>query len=411
MRQLSDLPVWTKRSGPVFLLTAAWGLAAAVAGIADLPGNPTSREQVLRGRQLVIESNCGACHNRGRSGAAHNPDHPAWLSGLAPGGPHFPIGPFKTYARNLTPDIETGLGKVSERQIFNALRHGLKPGDGTDVVITSAVPGEGNFPASPKYLAPPMPWPSFRHMSDADLWAITAYLKHGIKAVSNKVPDNEGPPDFWVKEYAPGNYGPSPMPAFPMGNEEFKSDGSVTIEEVLHGRQLVLQDDCGSCHTRGNNAARHNPDHPAWLSGLAPGAAGFVEQGKFKISPRNLTPDNTTGLGRFSRRQLFNALRYGLRPGETPDLEITSTTPGEGNFPLDPKYLAPPMPWPSFRHMPDEELWAITAYLKHGIKPVSNKVPDSEGPPDFWASEYMLGNLLGPYPLSAFPMNNEELKP
>src|SRR5262249_23149316 len=165
------------------------------------------------------------------------------------------------------------------------------------------------------------------------------------------------------------------------------------------------------CHNRGNNPARNDPGDPRWLAGLAPGAPGFVELGKYKTNPRNLTPDNTTGLGRFSRRQIFNALRYGLRPGETPDVEITSTTTGEGNFRADPKYLAPPMPWPSFRHMADEDLWAITVYLKHGIRAVSNTVPDSEGPPDFWASEYTLGNLLGPYPLPAFPMNNEELKP
>jgi mono/diheme cytochrome c family protein len=411
MRRFSKLPVWTKRSALVLFVTAAWGLALAVASRADLPGSLTSKEQVLRGRQLVIQSDCGQCHNRGRSGAQHNPDHPGWLAGLAQGAAGQPIGLFKTYPRNLTPDAETGLGRYSERQIFNALRYGLKPGDNTDVVIASIIPGEGNYPASPKHLAPPMPWPSFRHLKDEELWAIVAYLKHGIKPVSNKVPDSEGPPDFWAKESAPDSSGPYPLAAFPMVSEEFRPDGSVTTEEVFQGRQLVMQSNCGFCHNRGNNAARNDPGDPLWLAGLAPGAPPFVELGKFKTSPRNLTPDNTTGLGRFSRRQLFNALRYGLRPGETPDLEITSATPGEGNFPVDPKYLAPPMPWPSFRHMTDEQLWAITAYLKHGIKPVSNKVPDSEGPPDFWASEYTLGNLFGPYPLAAFPMNSEELKP
>ena len=34
-----------------------------------------------------------------------------------------------------------------------------------------------------------------------------------------------------------------------------------------------------------------------------------------------------------------------------------------------------PMPWPAFRHKPDDELWAIIAYVKHGIKPVNNAVP------------------------------------
>jgi hypothetical protein len=119
-----------------------------------------------------------------------------------------------------------------------------------------------------------------------------------------------------------------------------------------------------------------------------------------------LTPDNLTGIGRFSERQIFNALRYGLRPGETPDVDITSSTPGQGNFPAHPKYLALPMPWPAFRHMPDEDLRAIAAYLKHGVKPVTNRVQDSEGPPDFWASEYTV-EKIGPYPALPFPAAQE----
>ena len=68
--------------------------------------------------------------------------------------------------------------------------------------------------------------------------------------------------------------------------------------------------------------------------------------------------------------------------------------------------LAPPMPWPSWRHMPDEDLRAIAAYLKQGVKPVSNKVADSEGPPDFWASEYTV-EKIGPRPAVPFPTANE----
>jgi hypothetical protein len=134
---------------------------------------------------------------------------------------------------------------------------------------------------------------------------------------------------------------------------------------------------------------------------------GQFRIGPFITRPRNLTPDNTTGLGRFSEQQIFNALRFGLRPGETPDVEITSTTPGQGNFPLNPKYLAVPMPWPAFRHMADEDLRAIAAYLKRGLKPVRNLVQDSDGPPDFWASEYT-AEKIGTYPAPAYPTGNEK---
>ena len=175
-------------------------------------------------------------------------------------------------------------------------------------------------------------------------------------------------------------------------------------EQVLRGRHLVVSHGCGDCHGGGGN-----PGADGWLAGMKTPLQEYVV-GPFKTRARNLTPDNATGLGRFSERQIFNALRYGLRPGETPDVEITSTTPGEGNYPRNPKYLAVPMPWPVFRHMDDQDLWDMAAYLKHGVKPVSNRVPDSEGPPDFWASEYTV-EKIGTYPAAAFPTANEVSPP
>ena len=178
----------------------------------------------------------------------------------------------------------------------------------------------------------------------------------------------------------------------------------ATDEQVMRGRKLVIDHACGDCH-----GGFSNPSADGWLVGARDTAQEF-KIGPFRTRPRNLTPDNITGLGRFSERQIFNAIRYGLRPGETPDVEITSTTPGQGNFPAHPKYLAVPMPWPAFRHMSDQELRDIAAYLKRGVKPVSNRVADSEGPPDFWASEYTV-EKIGPYPAAAFPAARERAAP
>lgn len=172
-------------------------------------------------------------------------------------------------------------------------------------------------------------------------------------------------------------------------------------DRIVRGRQLVIEHACGDCHGGGSN-----PGSPVWLAGVTDSLQIF-QIGPFKTRPRNITPDNTTGIGRFTTRQLFNALRYGLRPGETPDVEITSSTPGQGNFPENPKYLAIPMPWPAFRHMSDDDLRAIAVYLKQGVKPVSNRVGDSDGPPDFWASEYTL-EKIGSYPASPFPTSREQ---
>ena len=197
------------------------------------------------------------------------------------------------------------------------------------------------------------------------------------------------------------------------------SSGDIQVnqglrDQVLLGRQLVLHHDCGACH-----GGETNPANKGWLAGLMPprepfhvGACNFdnpTAKPCYRTRPRNLTPDNATGLGRFTDRQIFNAMRYGLRPEDTPDVEITSTTPGQGNFPVNPHYLAPPMPWPSWRHMTDQELWAIAAYLKHGVKPVTNKVEESEGPPDFWADVWARREI-GPYPAAPFPTANEQLR-
>jgi hypothetical protein len=187
--------------------------------------------------------------------------------------------------------------------------------------------------------------------------------------------------------------------------------GGTSADTIARGRYLVLTHACGDCH--GGFA---NPAADGWMAGVmspaqvfAIGACQVTPGAKpcFHTYPRNITPDNETGIGRFSERQIFNALRYGLRPEDTPDVTITSTTPGEGNFPEHPHYLAPPMPWPSWRNMPDPDLWAIAAYLKRAVKPVHNRVQESEGPPDFWASAYT-ADQIGTYPAPAFPTKNEQ---
>jgi hypothetical protein len=192
---------------------------------------------------------------------------------------------------------------------------------------------------------------------------------------------------------------PAPAPSFAAAKSVAPS--ADLDARIALGRHMITNHGCGGCHGGGDAY----PGAPGWLQGVRDTSMEF-QVGPFRTRPRNLTPDNATGLGRFAERQIFNALRYGLRPEDTPDVEITSTTPGQGNFPLRPHYLAPPMPWPAFRNMSDEELYAIAAYLKYGLKPVVNRVAESEGPPDFWAGVYAV-KVIGPYPIAAYPTVNE----
>jgi hypothetical protein len=74
-----------------------------------------------------------------------------------------------SYAANLTPDQNTGLGIWTEEMFVKALRTGRHMGVSREIL-------------------PPMPWQSFRTGTDEDLKSIYAFLR-SIKPVVNHVPD------------------------------------------------------------------------------------------------------------------------------------------------------------------------------------------------------------------------------
>ena len=96
-------------------------------------------------------------------GAVGSPDFTAW------GGP-WGI----SFARNLTPDVATGLGSWTEAMFIKALRTGKDMGEGRDIL-------------------PPMPWFNLALLPDSDLKAIFAYLK-SLKPIKNAVHDPIPPP-------------------------------------------------------------------------------------------------------------------------------------------------------------------------------------------------------------------------
>jgi mono/diheme cytochrome c family protein len=119
-------------------------------------------EKVKRGAYLATVGGCNDCHTPG--GLYGAPDATRRLSGSDLGW----RGPWGTsYAPNLSPDVETGLGSWSEQEIVRAIQKGVSR-DGHVV-------------------RPPMPWPSFAHYTDEDALAIAAYLK-SLPPVSHRVP-------------------------------------------------------------------------------------------------------------------------------------------------------------------------------------------------------------------------------
>lgn len=164
------------------------GKPAEAASAASSSGSP-----IERGKYLVENiGGCNDCHTPWKmSEKGPGPDMTRMLSG-SPEGMRMPPpmimppwgwvgsqsmtafgGPWGiSYAANLTPDMETGIGKWTEADFIKALRTGV---------------GSHN-----RNIMPPMPWQPLGHASDEDLKAIFAYL-HSIPAIKNRVPDFEPP--------------------------------------------------------------------------------------------------------------------------------------------------------------------------------------------------------------------------
>jgi mono/diheme cytochrome c family protein len=145
------------------LATAASLTLISCAKQTPAPPVVTEAEQVARGQYLIHVVGCNDCHTPGYFYGA--PDTTRFLSGSELGWK----GPWGvSYARNITPDQQTGIGAWSESDIVTAIRTGKRP-DG-------------------RMLLPPMPWPDFVNLSDEDAIAIAKYLK-SIPPVAHQVPD------------------------------------------------------------------------------------------------------------------------------------------------------------------------------------------------------------------------------
>jgi mono/diheme cytochrome c family protein len=145
---------------------------------------------VARGKYLVDTLGCHDCHTPAKMGEnGIEPDMTRALSGhpasITPPKPPAANGPWIigvtdtftawsgpwgiSYTRNLTPHKETGLGEWTEQQFIDTLRTGRRQGRGRE-------------------LLPPMPWPAYKNLNDADLKAVFAYLRT-ITSIENRVPE------------------------------------------------------------------------------------------------------------------------------------------------------------------------------------------------------------------------------
>ncbi len=168
--------------------------AAAIAYTYARGDSASTADRVARGKYLVNAAGCHDCHTPWKPGPnGPEPDMTRMLSGhpeteaVATGAPlRDPwvwaaastntafSGPWGiSYAFNLTPDRNTGLGIWTEDMFVTAIKTGRHMG-------------------TSRPINPPMPWPSYRNFDEEDLRAIYAYLRT-VPPIVNHVPDYVAP--------------------------------------------------------------------------------------------------------------------------------------------------------------------------------------------------------------------------
>jgi len=124
-------------------------------------------------------------------------------------------------------------------------------------------------------------------------------------------------------------------------------------DPVARGKRVAFTSGCVDCHTPGTFYGAM--DTTRMLSGSELGW-----QGPWGITySRNLTPDVSTGLGSWTEEQIVTAIREGRRPDGTP--------------------ILPPMPWPMFSQLTDEDAHALARYLK-SLPPIVHEMPKAQAP-------------------------------
>ena len=152
--------------------------------------------------------------------------------------------------------------------------------------------------------------------------------------------------------------------------------------KVARGKLLVGIGGCADCHTP-TKMTKEGPEkdltfnlagHPAAMAmppapALPPGpwvaaASGSMTawSGPWGTSfTANLTPDDETGLGKWTEQNFIDTMRNGRHLGQG-------------------RPILPPMPVPALQTLADDDLRAIYAYLRT-IPAVSNRVPAPLPPP------------------------------
>ncbi|MEH6526491.1 MAG: cytochrome c [Sneathiella sp.] len=286
-----------------------FGAAISVAffGMLHIP-SATADDMVARGEYLTAAGGCYGCHTI--PGDGNKP----YAGGRAL---KTPFGVF--YSPNITPDGETGIGGWTDTQFLTALKTGISPS------------GHPYFPV--------FPYTSYTKITDEDGLAIKAYLDSLPKVVQEDKGHEVSAPFSWrwlqwgwrLLFFNEGPY------VAPEGASTEVARGGYLVDALTH---------CGECHTPRNMFG--GVDASLYLAGTPNGGEGeFVP---------NITPDNATGIGEWSKGDIVSFMKTGLKP-DYDDVQGSMEEVIEH----------------SLSKLTEEDLTAIADYLK-SIKPIKNVV-------------------------------------
>jgi mono/diheme cytochrome c family protein len=228
-----------------------------------VPAELKSASLVERGEYLTRAADCMVCHTA--------------KDGVPFAGGRAFVLPFGTlYSTNITPDVETGIGKYTDANFLDAVHKGIGRGD--------------------TKLYPAMPYASYTYMSNADALAIKAYL-FTLKPVHAPAPPNtlafpfsqRGLMSIWsVLFNADKRYEPN------VERSAEWNRGAYLVEAMGH---------CGECHTPRNLFFALN-NRQKFVGTVQAGWRAY-----------NITPDRSSGVGTWSDADLAHYLSIGHADG------------------------------------------------------------------------------------------------
>jgi hypothetical protein len=274
-------------------------------------------ERVERGKYLVDHvTGCIGCHSQRDFNYFSGPIVPG---SEGKGGEVFDesVGfPGSFYSKNITP---AGIGNWTDGELFRA--------------VTTGINKDG------KALFPLMPYLHFGQMDEDDILCVIAYIRT-LKPITNDVPESK--PSFPMSLI---------MRTIPQDAHFTKRPDRANIKE--YGKYLVDVGSCIECHTQMNRGKLKEGFEYG-------GSREFPLSGGCIVRSSNITPDNETGIGLWTKEQFVNRFK-------------AYDNPLARNVPVKPGEFNTWMPWTELAGMTSEDLEAIYTYLKT-IPAVRNKV-------------------------------------